>query len=85
MGSQLNLLTQKRSKLEAFIEVVSKDKEKITCGSLLVQKEAKAKFDELRKILEEKEREMEEAIKRMESTKQNTLNNEITKAQQVHL
>jgi len=81
-GIQMSTLEQKRAKLETFMETLKKDKDKITTASEAVQKESNSKFMELKRIVEEKEKEMEEAIKRMEAAKQGTVNSEIAKAQQ---
>src|SRR5690242_7382377 len=83
LASHINTLEAKKIKLREFMENVNQQKDKITQASAEIQKEAKAQIDELRAILDEKEKEMQDDIKRMENNKQATINSEITKAQQV--
>jgi len=81
LQKQLTTLETKRSKLEDFIETVKKQSTDLKANSERAQKEAREKMDGLRKIIDEKEKEMLEAIQRMESTRNGTLQSEIHKAQ----
>lgn len=82
LAKHINTLESKKSKLESFVQTVQTEKEKLSKGSDVIRQEAKAKFVELRRLLDEKEKEMEEGIKRMENNKVATIANEIAKAQQ---
>eukprot|EP01118_Nematostelium_gracile_P010118 TRINITY_DN3460_c0_g1_i2.p1 TRINITY_DN3460_c0_g1~~TRINITY_DN3460_c0_g1_i2.p1 ORF type:complete len:886 (-),score=282.73 TRINITY_DN3460_c0_g1_i2:28-2508(-) len=82
MGVQLSTLEQKKGKLGSYITSIEQNREKITKASENIQKDVQTKFADLRRILDEKEKEITEAVKRMETNKQNQINNEVSKAQQ---
>jgi len=82
LQTQMATLEQKRSKLETFTETVKKQREQINLASEKAHKDAKEKFEQLRKLIEEKEKEILETIKKTETSKLSTIQNELNKAQQ---
>lgn len=85
LTNQLSIMEQKRSKLDTFVQTLTKDQEKLSDACESVQKSVREKFDALRKLLDEKEKEMEDAVKRMEQNKLSTIASELKKANQVQL
>lgn len=81
-STHMNTLEMKRKKSETFVNTLNTDKQKLSTAAENAQRDAKAKIAQLRKLLDEKEKEIEESIKRMESTKANSLTSELNKAQQ---
>jgi len=64
------------------VQEVKSSKEQISINAANAQKDAKEKMAQLRKLLDEKDKEIDESIKRMESSKLNAVQIELTKAQQ---
>lgn len=82
LNTQLKIMEQKRSKLESFINSVTLQQSQLETSSKSVRKEAKEKFAALRKLLDEKEQEVDETILRTFQTKSKNIDSELKKAKE---
>jgi septal ring factor EnvC (AmiA/AmiB activator) len=82
LKSQLGTLEGKRAKLEAFVDNVKKQQQNLKEATEKTAQDAKEKIANLRKLLEEKEKEFDESLKRIELSKKHTIDTELKKAQE---
>lgn len=81
IDEKTKLLSNKRKKLEDFIQSIRSQQSDIQQSCQTTQKEMKEKIKELRNLLDEKEKELCDSIQRLADTKSRTIDGHLKRAQ----